>query len=159
MASFLNIQCHSLWGAEKQCNVHNRNAFSVSKTFHISCQPENCYLTWQTHTLVTEKALWKTQLQKMLPILKPTLLPPGVDSGWLLSRRCALVMNTHSQDDFSSSRYSQSGIWENKEFSKSHDTIAPQMIIGDFTSKSSQLTPGFLGFAKLDNLEIKNLIL
>lgn len=29
-----------------------------------------------------------------------------------------------------------------KEFSKSHDTIAPQMIISDFTSKTSQLSPG-----------------
>lgn len=33
------------------------------------------------------------------------------------------------------------------------------MITGDFTSKSSQLSPGFLGLAKLDNLEIKNLTL
>lgn len=31
------------------------------------------------------------------------------------------------------------------------------MSIGDFTSKSSQLNPEFLGLAKLDNLEIKNL--
>lgn len=33
------------------------------------------------------------------------------------------------------------------------------MVIGDLTSKSSQLSPELLGLGKLNNLEIKNLIL
>lgn len=114
-------------------------------------------LNMSIHTLITEKGLsGKQSCRQCFP---NTTTSPGADRGWCLCRPCELVTNTCSQDNFSTSRYSQTGIWEKKEFSKSHDTIAPPMVIGDLTSKSSQLSPELLGLAKLNNLEIKNLIL